>query len=62
MTQNQMKNFKSILKSPFGLQGARTSFLILLLEAFIKSRSVNLSKLFTFIPVQVKASSTYKRL
>jgi hypothetical protein len=61
MNQNQITIFKTLLKSTFGLHGARASFLILLLEAFIKARTVNLSKLSAFIPLQVKENSLLLR-
>jgi hypothetical protein len=61
MNQNQITIFKTLLKSTLGLHRTRGSFLILLLEAFIKARTVNLSKLSAFIPLQVKENSLLLR-
>jgi hypothetical protein len=62
MNNNEMKKFKKLLKSTFGLHAARSVFLIWIIEALIKARTVNLSKLDLFIPLKVKLNSIYRRL
>jgi hypothetical protein len=62
MNNNEMKKFKTLLKSTFGLHAARAVFLIWMIEALIKARTVNLSKLALLIPLKVKLSSIYRRL
>jgi hypothetical protein len=57
-----MKKFKKLLKSTFVLHPARAVFLIWMIEALIKARTVNLSKLALLIPLKVKLSSIYRRL
>lgn len=62
MNKNEMEKFKKLLKSTFGLHAARAIFLIWMIEALIKARTVNLNKLTLLIPLKVKRSSIYRRL